>query len=80
MPTIMLRGVAPDLVARIKAFADRRGLKLPAAVLALVESGLNHQEARSAGGQARSANQTPEERSDQARAAAEARWRKPDSV
>lgn len=78
MPTIMLRGLPGELVARIKAFADHRGLKLPDAVVALVEAGLRFHAQSSAGGQARAANLSPEARQEQARVAAEARWKKPD--
>lgn len=75
MPTIMLRGLPGELVGRIKAFGVRRGLKLPEAVVVLVEKGLDSDQARSAGGQARAANLSPEARSEQARTAANARWK-----
>lgn len=77
MPTIMLRGLPGELVGRIKAFGQRKGLKLPEAVVALVEKGLDSDDARSAGGKARAANLSPEARTEQARLAVQARWNKP---
>jgi hypothetical protein len=40
MPTIVLRGLDPALVAAIKAEADRRGLSLRAMTIELLQAGL----------------------------------------
>ncbi len=40
MPSLMIRGVSADLVARVRAYARSKGLALPAAVTRLLEAAL----------------------------------------
>jgi hypothetical protein len=75
MPSLMLRGLPADLVARVKSYAHALGLSLPAAAARLLVDGLGRHEARQAAGRATAESRTPEERTAHARAAAEARWR-----
>lgn len=70
----MLRHLAPELVARVKAYASARGLSLPAGAVQLLEQGLHVTEARRSGALAVNAARTPDERSEAARKAAHARY------
>lgn len=70
MPTLMLRGLPAALVARLRAYADRKGLGQREAAVALLDAGLRAHERAVAAGQARGATLTPE----QGRAAVQARW------
>lgn len=63
MATLALRGLPADLMARIKAYASARSLSPRDAALALLTRGLDDIDARRAGGLARQAGLSPEERS-----------------
>ena len=73
----MLRGVAADLVARVKAYAQTRDLSVQDAAVALLDQGLRATERGAQAATARAASLTPERRADIARTAAQARWRTP---
>lgn len=73
MPTLMLRGLPAALVARLRAYADRKGLGQQAAAVALLDAGLRSHERAVAAGQARAATLTPEERTRVSRAGGRAR-------
>ena len=74
MPTLMLRGLSADLVARVRAYAHGRGLSLPETVAALLTSALDGAEAQRVRATAMQAARTPEARQEAARAGARARW------
>lgn len=76
MPTIMLRGLPADLVARLRAYAQQHNVPLPEAALRLLVIALDHLAARASGAAAVNATRTPEERQESAQHAARARWRK----
>lgn len=75
MPSYMLRGLPPGLVARAKAMARDAGTSLDAALLAFLETYAEHGSIQSSGGHARKLSLTPQERTDSARKAADARWK-----
>ncbi len=72
MPSLMLRGLSSDLLARVRAYHARAGLSLPDAAAALLELGLRAHERGVRAGQARAQTRTPE----QQQAASRARWDK----
>lgn len=74
MPTIMLRGLPADLVARLRTYAQQHALSLPEAASRLLVIALDHLAARAAGAAAVNATRTPEERQESAQHAARARW------
>lgn len=78
MPSQMLRAEHLDhaTYTRVRAFARAKGLSTSAAFVTLATVALDHLEARTAGGNARSASLTGTERSDIARQAAQTRWAK----
>lgn len=76
MPSLMLRALPADLVARVKAYARAKELPLPAAAAQLLTIALDHLDARSAGAVAVNQQRTPEERSAAASKAVQARWEK----
>lgn len=72
----MLRGIAPELVSRVKAFALARGVSLMTGAVTLLERGLQITEARAKGAAAVNASGTPASRVEAAQRAARARWAK----
>ncbi len=76
MPTLLARGCAPELAARVKNYARDQELSVSDAVAALLTIALDHQEARSSGGSARWQGTTTADRSQAAIAAVQARWAK----
>jgi len=76
MPSLMLRGVPADLVARLRAYARSHNRSLPSAAIDLLTIALDHLDARAAGGRRSHAQLTPAERSARARALVQARWAK----
>lgn len=55
MPTLMLRGLSPNLVARLAAYAARVRVARPVAAMWLLVAGLDAHERSVAGGKARAA-------------------------
>jgi hypothetical protein len=76
MPSLMLRGVPGPLMKRLRQYARENDLTPLGAALLALEAGLTALDARRRGGQTLNAQLTPEERSANARRAAEARWSK----
>lgn len=76
MPSIMLRDIPADVVARVRVFARSRGLSLVDGAVELLEAGLERRASQSAGGRAAAEQATPEVRQERARTAALARWEK----
>lgn len=75
MPTLMLRGVPGDLLARLRAYARQREISTLEAATDLLTRGLDGYAARSAS--AASLNDRPAaERSEAGRKAVQARWAK----
>lgn len=74
MPTIMLRGLPADLVARLRAYAERKGLGQHEAAVTLLDAGLRAHERAVTAGQIRGSAVTSED----AREAARARWERDD--
>jgi len=74
MPTLHLRGVSPELLARLRAGARLRDQPLDTYALNTLQHGQDAREARSSGGHARSVTMTTQQRQDAARTAARARW------
>ena len=76
MPTLMLRGLSAELVARITAYGRRQvsPLGVGDAASRLLEIGLEHLDARTAGARALNNARTPDERSAASSKAAVARW------
>jgi plasmid stability protein len=72
---LMIRNLGRALKARLVAYAAARGLGTSAAAVELLERGLDNVDAVAAGGHARAATLTPEQRSAQARHASTSRWR-----
>lgn len=73
MPSLMLRGLPADLLRRLRAYADRKGLGQREAAIAWLEAGeraLDDREARAARLRARHEASTPAERAAGARHAA----------
>jgi hypothetical protein len=77
MPSYMLRGLPPNVVARAKAKAREAGTTLDDVLIAFLETYAEHGSIASSGGHARALSLTPEQRTTIARKAAQARW-KPD--
>jgi hypothetical protein len=79
MPQIMIRALDLDrpLADRVRVYARAHELSTSAAAATLLTIALNHLASRSAGGHARGAATSAADRSTAARAAAHARWRKP---
>ena len=75
---LVLRDIAPALKAEVVARAAAHGWPLSRTLLHLLRTGLDRDPimAGKAGGQARAAALSDDERTAQARAAATARWRK----
>jgi hypothetical protein len=76
MPTLMGRGLPNDLVRRVREYARHAQITTSEAIGKLLQIALDNLDARAAGGKARMQGLSPEERSDQARSAAQARWDK----
>lgn len=79
MASYVIRHLSGELIGRAKATASKAGVSLDAVLIRFLESYAEHGTAfpaQSAGGLARAANQTPEERIDSARNAVNARWEK----
>lgn len=76
MHTLMLRGLDPALMARIKVYASKWGVGRTEAAVRLIEAGADHLDARTAGADATNRGLTAEQRSASARAAVRARWAK----
>jgi len=76
MPTLMLRGLDPALMARVKSYAERWQIGRSAAAVRLMEAGADHLDARSAGGSKSYAKLTDAERTELGKAGAAARWGK----
>lgn len=76
MPTLHLRGVSPELLARLRAGARERDLPIDQYAIDTLQRGVDSQEARVRGGVAVSARLTDDERQERARKAAQARWAK----
>ncbi len=74
MPTLMLRRLPPELLARIRAYAKAHDLRTPDAAVRLLTAGLDHLAARSAGGVAATARLTRGERQSSGRRAVLSRW------
>jgi hypothetical protein len=74
VPTIMLRHIPPDLMARLAAYASAKGLGKRDAALQLLTVALDHLAHRAAGAAVVNHGRTPEERSAAARVAVTARW------
>lgn len=70
MPTLMLRGLSADLMARIRAHAARLGLRPREAAERLLAQGLDLAESRAAGARAVNQRLTPAQRT----AAAHKAW------
>jgi hypothetical protein len=75
MPSYMLRHVPDGLIAKAKAKAREAGTTLDAALLAFLKSYAEHGSIQSSGGHARKLALTPEERTESALRAAQARWK-----
>jgi hypothetical protein len=75
MPTLMLRRLSPELMARVKAYAAQKQIGVTEAAAQLLAVALDHLDARAAGAASTNAGRTPEERSAAAKRAAEARWK-----
>lgn len=78
MPSLMLRGLPADLVARLRALARGRAVSLSDVAAEMLTLGLQMTAGRAAGAEAVNAAMTPEERSERARRGAAARWAKRD--
>jgi hypothetical protein len=76
MPSYMLRDLPPGLVQRAKARAREEGTTLDAVLRRMLEVYVESGRPGVAGGEARADRLSAEERSDIARKAAEARWKK----
>lgn len=80
MPTLVLRGLDADLLARVKAYAAARDLSLRDAAIEALSRGLDGdspaQQLGASGGRASAARLSATQRRDKARAAAVARWTK----
>lgn len=74
MPTLMLRDLTDELKAQIVAYANRRGVAVKEAAIALIRLGLQASAARSAGADAVNQALSPEARSERMRALARKRW------
>ena len=74
MPTLHLTRLSAALVARVRAYARARSLSTPEAAEHLITAGLDHLEARAAGGRAAHADRSTTERREAAQQAVEARW------
>jgi plasmid stability protein len=77
MPSLMLRGLPADLVARIRAYAQAHHLAVPDAAARLLASALDHLDARQRGGVGRWAGTTPAQRRTMTAAARQARHPQP---
>lgn len=75
MPSYMLRGLPDGLVARAKQKAREAGTTLDAVLRAFLASYAEHGSIQSSGGHARKLALTPEERTESALKAAQARWK-----
>lgn len=69
-----------DTDARLQAYADEQQLTLEEARARLITIALDHLDARRRGGERRRKGMSKTERSDAARKAVQARWRKPSDV
>jgi hypothetical protein len=74
MPSLMLRRLPPDLVARIRAYAAELQIGTPEAATRLLTIGLDALASVSRGGHARREALTPDQRQAMARHAAKTRW------
>lgn len=75
MPTLMARGVSPELATRVRQYARRDPDRSTSDAIAhLIRVGLDTIEARAAGGHAVHASRSTEERSQAGRKAVTARW------
>lgn len=57
-----MRGLPPDLVARLRVYAREQGVRLPEAAARMLAAGLDGREARQRGAAARWGGTTPERR------------------
>lgn len=80
MPILHLRAVPSDLMTRIKTSARDAKEPIDQHAIALLDTALDAQDARSRGGRDRAARMTDEQRSESARRAAAARWAKRDEA
>lgn len=62
MPSLMLRGLPLDLVARLRVYAREQGVRLPEAAARMLAAGLDGRDARKRGAAARWRDTTPEQR------------------
>lgn len=74
MPSLILRGLSDDLMARLSRYAESQGMGRPSAAASLLAIALDHLDARSAGA-AETNRVSAMERRARARHAAQARWR-----
>lgn len=76
MPTLHLRQVPPDLMARLRAGAREREVPIDEYAISVLEHGTEAMDARARGARAVNDRLTPEERSERARKAVMARHAK----
>lgn len=77
MPTLVARGLPPELVRRVKDYAKAHDIGITVAIQRLLEYAFAAMDARKTAGQARIAQLSPEERSALASKATNTRWNKP---
>jgi hypothetical protein len=76
VPTLHLRHVPAELLARLRAGAREREIPIDQHAIDTLQRGVDSHEARVRGGVAVSARLTDDERQERARKAARARWAK----
>ena len=75
MPTLLARGCSPELATRVRAYARQHPERSTSdSIAALLSYALDRLDHMADAGRARQAGVTPEERTANARAAAQARW------
>jgi hypothetical protein len=74
MPQLLLRGLSPATRDAVRAYARARALSTSDGAVALLVLGLQVTEARASGARAVNAGRTPDERSQAARHAVQARY------